>query len=100
MRRLDFTGFAIGHDVKNWLIDPQSHNLDCGDNSCKYAVHKGGQRTNGGCRCSSNDGKKVEFFLMQNYFTALKRIEELEANSPKPSINDLEAKAIENIDRE
>jgi hypothetical protein len=25
--------------------------LDCGDNSCRFAKNKGGQRTNGGCRC-------------------------------------------------
>ncbi len=25
--------------------------LDCGDNSCAYAVKRGGMRTNGGCRC-------------------------------------------------
>lgn len=25
--------------------------LDCGDNSCKYAKAKGGMRTNAGCRC-------------------------------------------------
>lgn len=25
--------------------------LDCGDNSCLAAEHKGGMRTNGGCRC-------------------------------------------------
>ena len=26
---------------------------DCGDNSCLYAVNRGGMRTNGGCRCDS-----------------------------------------------
>ena len=26
--------------------------LDCGDNSCLYAMNKTGMRTNGGCRCS------------------------------------------------
>jgi hypothetical protein len=35
-------------------------------------------RTNGGCRCSRNHGHKVEFFLMQNYVEALKKIQELE----------------------
>lgn len=25
--------------------------VDCGDNSCMFAVNKGGMRTNGGCRC-------------------------------------------------
>ena len=25
---------------------------DCGDNSCRFARHKGGMRTNGGCRCA------------------------------------------------
>ena len=24
---------------------------DCGDNSCRFAVKRGGMRTNGGCRC-------------------------------------------------
>jgi len=24
---------------------------DCGDNSCLYAISRGGMRTNGGCRC-------------------------------------------------
>jgi hypothetical protein len=26
-------------------------NLDCGDNSCRFARKRGGMRTNGGCRC-------------------------------------------------
>lgn len=26
---------------------------DCGDNSCRFAIKKGGMRTNGGCRCMS-----------------------------------------------
>ena len=25
--------------------------LDCGDNSCQFAINKTGMRTNGGCRC-------------------------------------------------
>jgi hypothetical protein len=25
--------------------------MDCGDNSCIFAIKKGGMRTNGGCRC-------------------------------------------------
>lgn len=25
--------------------------MDCGDNSCNFAIDKGGMRTNGGCRC-------------------------------------------------
>lgn len=40
------------------------NSLDCGDNSCKYAITKGGMRTNGGCRCLSNDPKRVESFLL------------------------------------
>jgi len=24
---------------------------DCGDSACRYATNRGGQRTNGGCRC-------------------------------------------------
>ena len=57
--------------MNKWLIDPQNHDLDCGDNSCYYTVRKGGQRTNGGCRCATNNGKKVEFFLRQNYYEAM-----------------------------
>lgn len=34
--------------------------LDCGDNSCYFAPRKGGMRTNGGCRCLSNNPKGVE----------------------------------------
>jgi len=32
--------------------------IDCGDNSCHFSpnVSKGGQRTNGGCRCFANAG--------------------------------------------
>lgn len=25
--------------------------MDCGDSGCRYAVNRGGMRTNGGCRC-------------------------------------------------
>ena len=37
-------------------MSPQSYRgkLDCGDNSCRFAVAKGGMRTNGGCRCIDN----------------------------------------------
>lgn len=27
---------------------------DCGDNSCRFAVKRGGMRTNGGCRCTTD----------------------------------------------
>lgn len=30
--------------------------IDCGDNSCRFASRKGGMRTNGGCRCTENAG--------------------------------------------
>ena len=33
---------------------------DCGDNSCRFAIHKGGMRTNGGCRCIEESGMPVE----------------------------------------
>lgn len=65
--------------MSNWLVDPAIHQLDCGDNSCRYATKKGGMRTNGGCRCASNNGKNVEFFLRQNYHAALEKIKGLEA---------------------
>lgn len=25
--------------------------MDCGDNSCAFAIERGGMRTNGGCQC-------------------------------------------------
>lgn len=31
----------------------KSGDPDCGDNSCRYASHRGGMRTNGGCRCDN-----------------------------------------------
>ena len=30
--------------------------IDCGDNSCRFATNRGGMRTNGGCRCFENAG--------------------------------------------
>lgn len=35
---------------------------DCGDHSCKWAENKSGMRTNGGCRCLTNNPKAVEFY--------------------------------------
>ncbi len=32
-------------------IEAAREYLDCGDNSCRFALRKGGMRTNGGCRC-------------------------------------------------
>jgi hypothetical protein len=55
------------------------HSIDCGDNSCRYATVKGGMRTNGGCRCSRNHGKDVEFYLRTQLHEAMRIIEELEA---------------------
>ena len=31
----------------------RARTLDCGDNSCAFAINRGGMRTNGGCRCLS-----------------------------------------------
>lgn len=38
------------------MSDPKRPELDCGDNSCMFAINKGGMRTNGGCRCFENAG--------------------------------------------
>ncbi len=43
-------------DKTGWIEVVSSYevdrlNLDCGDNSCRYAKEKTGMRTNGGCRC-------------------------------------------------
>ena len=37
-------------------IEAAREYLDCGDNSCRFALRKGGMRTNGGCRCIDRDG--------------------------------------------
>lgn len=46
-------------------------NLDCGDNSCRYAKSKSGMRTNGGCRCKKNmdENKKLAELFYQNKYT-------------------------------
>ena len=41
---------------------------DCGDNSCFFAYHRGGMRTNGGCRCfqevfEKSGNRKLKYFL-------------------------------------
>ena len=33
---------------------------DCGDSSCKFAIDRSGQRTNGGCRCMKNADARIE----------------------------------------
>ena len=63
----------------NWLVDIGPFNLDCKDSSCSYTTNHGGMRTNGGCRCSTNNGRTVERFLKRNYVAAQYRIAELEA---------------------
>ncbi len=63
-----------------WLEDPSVFNLDCGDSSCRYAVKRGGMRTNGGCRCSQNQPREVERFLLRNYHKAMQKVQELEAS--------------------
>lgn len=51
-------------------------NLDCGDNSCRFAKQKdrGGLRTNGGCRCLENNRNEVLKILF-GLRTFLKRLE-------------------------
>lgn len=59
---------------------------DCGDNSCRFAVEKGGMRTNGGCRCLLNrslvtNTNKVEVYaaviapILLEVLNSLKKIE-------------------------
>jgi len=36
--------------------DELAADIDCGDNSCRFAKNKTGMRTNGGCRCFENAG--------------------------------------------
>jgi hypothetical protein len=65
---------------QKWFKDVTIHNLDCGDNSCKYKSNgSGGMRTNCGCRCADNRGRDVERFMWRNYLKALQKIQELEA---------------------
>ena len=33
---------------------------DCGDSSCKFAIDRSGQRTNGGCRCMKNADARID----------------------------------------
>lgn len=63
-----------------WLEDPAIHQIDCGASNCKYAISRGGMRTNGGCRCAENKGRDVERFMWRNYHKALQKIQELEAS--------------------
>lgn len=37
--------------ARNHVLPHLKIDWDCGDNSCFYALKKGGMRTNGGCRC-------------------------------------------------
>lgn len=52
---------------------------DCGDNSCAFAVQRGGMRTNGGCRCLSGrsilNSPKIEqwAFCANAYIRLLKK---------------------------
>jgi len=46
--------------------------LDCGDNSCRFAKNKGGQRTNGGCRCLQSLSPSVKMGIIRVYQDAKK----------------------------
>lgn len=37
-------------------LDDLDKMLDCGDGSCRFAIHRGGMRTQGGCRCLGDRG--------------------------------------------
>lgn len=63
----------------DWLESPADFGLDCGDSSCRYAIRRGGMRTNGGCRCASNNPQEVQRFLLRNYYKAKEKIAQLEA---------------------
>lgn len=53
---------ALGECVEA-LVFP--YDIDCGDNSCRFAKKRGtGMRTNGGCRC-------------ENFFAAPKKVQDL-----------------------
>ena len=43
-------------DTLRAAIEAAREYLDCGDNSCRFALKKGGMRTNGGCRCIERGG--------------------------------------------
>ena len=45
-------------------LNEYDERLDCGDNSCLFASHKGGMRTNGGCRCVDRPGVKSALALI------------------------------------
>lgn len=50
--------------------------LDCGDNSCEFAVNKGGMRTNGGCRCLQDLDRTTRFEL-RRYVATLREAAEI-----------------------
>lgn len=50
--------------------------LDCGSNSCKYAKHITGMRTNGLCQCLRNHPQHVELHLRQRLAKALLILDE------------------------
>jgi hypothetical protein len=44
----------IMNEVKKRVQETlEKYSVDCGDSSCRFAVKRGGMRTNGGCRCLS-----------------------------------------------
>ena len=65
--------------------------IDCGDNSCMFAKHKGGMRTNGGCRCFENAGfvrsaTRSAYQMLPEVLSLRARCAELEAQNAKLSL--------------
>lgn len=45
--------------------------LDCGDNSCLFALNRSGMRTNGGCRCLADIRQPMRHVLAQRILASI-----------------------------
>lgn len=75
---------------ENVLDRLAKYSPDCGDNSCRFAVKKGGMRTNGGCRCMSNRSllaspplERLAAVQVQIIYELLNEIDNLNGNKDK-----------------
>lgn len=63
---------------------------DCGDNSCPYAIKRGGMRTNGGCRCYRDSGFEARQYVLRLHHSA-------KASQSKDEIIEIAVEALEYI---
>ena len=58
--------------------------LDCGDNSCMFAMKISGMRTNGGCRCNPKRWKQDLEESYARIADLTRRLEEAQARAQRP----------------